>query len=71
MRGSWSCARYADAKNLFLSQQEFVGLFNSHREVLAVLKESKLGQLPEMGISHAELLACHMSGHQVPYQEPS
>lgn len=54
-------ARYADAKDRFLSQQEFVALFNSGREVFAVLKESRLPQLPGMGISDATLLGCEDS----------
>ncbi len=51
-------ARYADAKDLFLNEQEFVRLFNSDKEVFAVLKESRLRQLPGMGISNATLLGC-------------
>lgn len=51
-------ARYADAKSLSLSEQEFVRLFNSDKEVLAVLRESRLRQLAGIGISNAALVAC-------------
>ena len=51
-------ARYPDTKELFLSPEAFVTLFNSGKQVLAVLKEPRLQRLHELGVRNLTLLGC-------------
>jgi 4-amino-4-deoxy-L-arabinose transferase-like glycosyltransferase len=51
-------ATYPDTKDFFLSPEAFVTLFNSGKQVLAVLKESRLARLHELGVRNPTLLGC-------------
>ncbi len=51
-------ASYPDAKDFFLSREAFAKLFNSDKQVLAVIKESRLRALAGLGVHNATLLAC-------------
>jgi hypothetical protein len=49
---------YQDAKQMFLSNEEFVHLFKSDRKVLCVLKATRLQRLRDLGIENVRVLAC-------------
>jgi 4-amino-4-deoxy-L-arabinose transferase-like glycosyltransferase len=51
-------ATYPDTKEFFLGPEAFVTLFKADKQVLAVLKESRLHRLHELGVRNPTLLGC-------------
>jgi len=49
---------YQDSQQMFLSNEEFANLFKSDRQVLCVLKATRLERLRDLGIENVHILDC-------------